>query len=253
VPYVPTTALVVRRDALESVDGFDTHLRVGEDVDLVWRLHDHGWRVRYEPAVAVTHPSRSTWRGWLRQRVAYGSSAAPLAARHGDAATPLAVSPWTGAAAAAVALGHPVVGAAIGAGRSVVVARELPAFGGRQREAAWITAREQAAGARRIGDALRGPWWPLALGIAAVCRRARPAMVAAVVAAAVVPVALDAAALRPRMDPVRFGLLHLADDVAYGTGVWLGCARERSARALLPVCTNRRREQSPRRRFAALR
>src|SRR5262249_5457885 len=44
VPYVPTTALVVRREALVAVDGFDTHLHVGEDVDLVWRLHDRGWR-----------------------------------------------------------------------------------------------------------------------------------------------------------------------------------------------------------------
>ena len=31
--------------------GFDPDLRVGEDVDLVWRLLDEGWRVRYEPSV----------------------------------------------------------------------------------------------------------------------------------------------------------------------------------------------------------
>src|SRR5206468_746740 len=39
VSYVPSTALVVRRDALLRVDGFDESLRYGEDVDLCWRLH----------------------------------------------------------------------------------------------------------------------------------------------------------------------------------------------------------------------
>jgi hypothetical protein len=76
-----------------------------------------------------------------------------------------------------------------------------------------------------------------------VSRRARPAVLAAVV----VPAVLDARARHPRVDPLRFGLLHLADDVAYGTGVWLGCARERSVRALLPVVASGRREQNPRR------
>jgi hypothetical protein len=37
---------------------------------------------------------------------------------------------------------------------------------------------------------------------------------------------------RPDLDPVRFTLAHVADDVCYGAGVWAGCARERT---LLPV------------------
>jgi mycofactocin system glycosyltransferase len=243
VPYVPTTALVVRRRALETVGGFDPALRVGEDVDLVWRLHEHGWRVRYDPRVAVTHPCRSTWSAWLRQRVAYGRSAAALARRHGDAAAPLALSPWTGAAAAAVVSGHLAPAAALGAARVVAVRRRLPEFTERDRTAARIGGRDLASGARRVADALRGPWWPIAIGLAAVSRRARPAVLAAVV----VPAVLDARARHPRVDPLRFGLLHLADDVAYGTGVWLGCARERSVRALLPVVASGRREQNPRR------
>ena len=45
VSYVPTAALLVRRAALDSVTPgggavFDPALRYGEDVDLVWRLHD---------------------------------------------------------------------------------------------------------------------------------------------------------------------------------------------------------------------
>ena len=47
VGYVPTAALLVRRAALETVRPrtgavFDPALRYGEDVDLVWRLHEAG-------------------------------------------------------------------------------------------------------------------------------------------------------------------------------------------------------------------
>ncbi len=46
--YVPSAAMVARREALGA--GFDEALHLGEDVDLVWRLHDAGWQVRYGPA-----------------------------------------------------------------------------------------------------------------------------------------------------------------------------------------------------------
>ena len=48
VAYVPTAALLARRAALVQSAGpdgvFDPSLRRGEDVDLVWRLHEAGWR-----------------------------------------------------------------------------------------------------------------------------------------------------------------------------------------------------------------
>ena len=46
--------------ALREVDGFDPELRLGEDVDLVWRLDAAGWRCRYEPSVSVFHSSQSS-------------------------------------------------------------------------------------------------------------------------------------------------------------------------------------------------
>jgi GT2 family glycosyltransferase len=74
VPYVPSAALIVRTELAH----FDETLRYGEDVDLVWRLLDAGWRVVYEPDVLVAHVSRHR----VRRRFHYGSSAAPLHARH---------------------------------------------------------------------------------------------------------------------------------------------------------------------------
>ena len=68
VPYVPTAAIVVRRAALERA--FDPALRYGEDVDLVWRLHDAGWRVRYDPTVIVEHSEPQSWQRLLARRMA---------------------------------------------------------------------------------------------------------------------------------------------------------------------------------------
>lgn len=55
VSYVPSACLMVRRASFG--DGFDESLRVGEDVDLAWRLHDQGWLVRYDASVIVHHKS----------------------------------------------------------------------------------------------------------------------------------------------------------------------------------------------------
>ena len=50
IPYVPSAALVVRATWRPGPTLFDATLRGGEDVDLVWRLAEAGWDVRYVPA-----------------------------------------------------------------------------------------------------------------------------------------------------------------------------------------------------------
>jgi mycofactocin system glycosyltransferase len=78
VSYVPATVLVVRRTAFDDVGGFDEALRYGEDVDLVWRLIERGWSVRYDPTVSAAHSCDNR----LARRFAYGSSVGPLSQRH---------------------------------------------------------------------------------------------------------------------------------------------------------------------------
>jgi mycofactocin system glycosyltransferase len=114
VAYVPSACLMVRRDAYG--DGFDETLRVGEDVDFVWRLHDQGWLVRYDATVDVVHPARPTWREWWRQRSRYGSSTADLAARHGRRLAPLRADSWTLLAWTSALVGRPSLGARIVSG-----------------------------------------------------------------------------------------------------------------------------------------
>jgi mycofactocin glycosyltransferase len=225
VAYVPTAALVVRRRALEELGGFDETLMVGEDVDFVWRLVAAGWSVRYEPRAIVRHPIRSNWSAWLRQRYRYGTSAAPLARRHGWAVAPAVMSPWTAGAWALVAAGQPLLGA-VTAGCSVAaLSRQVP-----DREAVRLAGLGHLRGGLALARALRRAWAP-AVAILAVTGRRNRAALAAVVA---VPGLVDWVHRRPRLDPARFAALRLADDVAYAGGVWAGCAREGSARALLP-------------------
>ena len=160
VPFVPSTALLVRRTDLVEVDGFDEELRVGEDVDLVWRLAERGRTVRYVPAATVAHGSRTSAGGWLRQRFDYGTSAAPLAVRHGAAVAPLAVNPWTAAAWGLDAVGAPLLGTLVAAGSTAALAPKLHGLAHPWQEAARLAGLGHVYGGRAIADALRRPWWP---------------------------------------------------------------------------------------------
>jgi hypothetical protein len=113
---VPTAALLARRSALADVSRdravFDPALRYGEDVDLIWRLHEAGWRVRYDPVVQVPHHEPASWAGLLARRFRYGTSAGPLAVRHPDAMAPLALQPWPAVTVGGLLARKPVIAGA---------------------------------------------------------------------------------------------------------------------------------------------
>ncbi len=113
VSYVPTAALVVRTQALAGLK-FDNSLPYGEDVDLVWRLVDAGWNVRYDPSVRVQHDEPDGWPALLRRRFRYGTSAGPLARRHPTRLAPLVIRPWPMATVALLAARRPVAATAVG-------------------------------------------------------------------------------------------------------------------------------------------
>ena len=230
VSYVPTAVLLVRRDALLAVGGFDPALHLGEDVDLVWRLAAAGRSVRYEPEVVAHHPSRATAWAALRQRFRYGTSTTPLAERHGRAGAPLGISGWSALAWLAALLGHPGLGGAVAAGTTAALAPKLRGLDHPVAESLHLAGKGHLYAGLAVADALRRPWWPLALVLGWQVRRSRPALLAAVL----VPPLLEWRQDRPALDPARYAALRLLDDVAYGAGVWAGCARGRSVAALLP-------------------
>jgi mycofactocin system glycosyltransferase len=234
VPFVPAAALLVRRQAFEEVGGFDEGMPVGEDVDFVWRLADAGWTVRYEPAVAVVHPVRPDIVAWLRQRYGYGTSAAPLASRHAGAVAPLTVSAWSALTWALAALRRPLAGASVAAATTALLARRLGALEHPAQEAFALAGKGHLAAGRLCADAVRRPWWPLALIVALLWRRARPG----VAAAFLVPPAMEWVQQRPQVGLARWLAARVADDMAYGAGVWAGALRMRSLGALAPDLSN---------------
>jgi mycofactocin system glycosyltransferase len=242
VGHVPATALVARVEAMRAVAGFAEALRVGEDVDLVWRLDQAGWTVRYEPASRVVHRSRSTLRGWLAQREAYGASTGPLAERHPRSIAPLEVPATTVAVWLLAAGGHPVAGSAVALGTAGALSRRLDGLDAPLTTAAALTATAHGRAVAATAAAVTRPWWPLAL-LGLVPRRTRPLVAAALLA----PPLVAWARRRPPLDPVRWTALWLADDVAYGTGVWRGSWRARTVRPLVPILSGvpwRRRQRA---------
>jgi mycofactocin system glycosyltransferase len=231
IAYVPAAALVVRTDAARAIAGFDESLVTGEDVDFVWRLHEAGWRLRYEPAAIVHHRHRVEPGPWLGRRVAYGESAAPLHRRHPGSVPPLAISRWSLAAWLLAGAGAPAAGVVVAATSVGLLAQRLERIQHPVRTAIRIAGLGNLYAGRFVADAMVRPWWPATLAAALVSRRARRAALVA----ATVPALLDWGRERPPLDPVRYVGVRLLDDLAYGLGVWRGALRQRTIGPLVPV------------------
>ncbi|MFD0690593.1 mycofactocin biosynthesis glycosyltransferase MftF [Actinomadura fibrosa] len=233
--FVPTATLLVRVAALDDPP-FDERLRLGEDVDFVWRLGDRGWNVRYEPAARVAHTPRLRPADWARRRHQYGTSAADLARRHPGRLAPARPSAWNLAVLALLARGHPAPAAACAGAAAALLARRLSRLPADWSLAAAIVAQGTVADAAAIGHALRREWWPAGLLALATAPRSRTARAAT--AAMLAPIALEwlreSRGGGPAVDPVRYTVLRLAEDVAYGSGVTAAALRQRSAAPLLP-------------------
>lgn len=243
VSYVPTAALVARRSALSALAAggpvFDPELRVGEDVDLVWRLHAAGFRVRYAPDVTVDHHEPTSWPGLLGRRARYGTSAAPLALRHPKALAPLGLHPWPALTVGALLARRPLLAAAafggsVGGMTRFLRANDVPANGVVR---AMATAVHQTwLGCGRYGTQFAAPLLAALLVPGGRRRWGRRAAVASLLLG---PPLTAWAKRRPELDPVRYTTAAIADDLAYGAGVWAGCLAERTTVPLRPALVRR--------------
>jgi mycofactocin system glycosyltransferase len=320
VSFVPTAAVLARREALASVAAdecaFDETMRVGEDVDLIWRLHEAGWRIRYDPSATVAHREPASWGELLARRYRYGTSAASLAQRHPGDIVHLALQPWPAVTVAALLARRPVLAAAsfgtalattgnrlrqadvpragltratvaatrqtwLGLGRyatqfaaPLLIAAIAAPGGSRRPQPPTGAARASGSPAGRAGGAhlvpglaraSRSPAGPargahLVPGLARASRSpAGPARGAhlilggaralhsssgpagrwtrrvAIASLLVGPPLVAWAEGARTLDPVRFTLGRIADDVAYGAGVWSGCVARRTLSPLRPI------------------
>jgi hypothetical protein len=171
------------------------------------------------------------------------------------------MSPWTAASWALTATGHPALAAAAAGYSAAALAGLLSRRGARRwaraprpadeavgqwertplpvGEAVRLAGIGHLRGGLALARAVRRAWAPAAVLLAVAGRRSRPALAAVAVA----PGLVEWFDRRPRLDPARFAALRLADDLAYAAGVWAGCARQRSVRALLPDLAVRRRSR----------
>ena len=77
--HLPGCNLVLRREALDSIGGFQPQfVTAGDDVDLCWRLLDQGWELAFAPAAFVWHRRRTSIARYLRQQGGYGRAEALL-------------------------------------------------------------------------------------------------------------------------------------------------------------------------------
>lgn len=247
IGYVPTAALLVRRDALESLrGGFDVGMRVGEDVDLIWRLHEHGWRVRYDPSVEVAHQEPATWRALLRRRFDYGTSAGPLAVRHPGAVAPVRLAAWPLVAVVGTVAGPSGVAGVgvIGTAVATVRTRRRAGLKGGCTTATVQTLTQTWLATGRYLLQFAAPGLAAATLLRSIPRRRRAMLIALALAGPVSQWLTD----RPEMRVAPFVAARVADDVAYGSGVWVGALRSRVAAPILPVVVrgrNRRRATEP--------
>lgn len=74
---------VMRRSVLDEVGLFDESIRRGEDWELNLRIRAAGYRVWFDPSLAVTYWPRESWSRLARQFVATGTWRGELVRRYG--------------------------------------------------------------------------------------------------------------------------------------------------------------------------
>lgn len=127
--------------------------------------------------------------------------------------------------------------AAMAAAAARQVAKTLPCPDIQLRDVAGLTAQGLVSAVLQMSSAVCRSYWPIAVVSAVLSKRCRRA----VVAAAVVDAVVDWFGRKAGLDNERqliglpaYILLRRLDDIAYGSGVWIGAVRERSLGALKP-------------------
>ena len=238
IGVLPTCTMVVRCSALEGAP-FDAGLRCGEDVDAVWRLVDAGWSVRYAPDVRVSHSEPVSWRTYMARRFHYGRASGPLAVRHPDRISAVMLRPGPAAAALALPVLSPTAAGVVLGSSALGLPDRLRREGVPESAVSALTAEPVGTAMIGMGRALIRLGFPF-LPLVLVKRAGRGRRLAVLGALAIAPALRDWLSLRPPVDPVRWTLVGLADDVIHGAGMWSGAIRERTVTPLLPRLSGQR-------------
>ena len=235
VSYVPSAVLVARTSTIKNVNGFNESMRVGEDVDLVWRMVESGKWCRYVPSIQCNHAPRDSYAALLRQRFDYGSSAAQLDARHPYSASPFRAHILFTIPAAALLMGYlyfallavfPAIAFVLFSLRRATIPMNTKVL---------IARKGLSSSTTLLARSVTRAWWPFFFMASFVSVRLGAMFTFSVL----VPPAWAILRRKPRYT-LRYLGTHILDNFAYGIGVWAGALRTRKLRCMLPVITVRR-------------
>ena len=229
--YVPTCNVLIRKEVYLRLGGLDEDLRLGEDVDLCWRLKAQGHHLLYVPKGKVRHQHRAHFWPAYRRRFDYGTSEAFLFTQHRRVRKRF---PWkpTGAALAGLLALLLLTGAlellagvaAVWLGHSWQQRRLLQEKIGLALPWCLLlaaTGKEQLAWLYfftlhlqryyLVLFCLLALWWPQTAPLVAVI--------------ILLPVALEYCRRRPRLPFLAYAFFFLAEQIFYQLGVFWGCVK----------------------------
>ena len=73
-PRLATMNLLLKKNVIEEVGGFDENLPAQYDTDLGFRITGKGYKIVYEPSAKCYHFNRTTVRAYFRQQLQYGKT-----------------------------------------------------------------------------------------------------------------------------------------------------------------------------------
>jgi hypothetical protein len=104
--HIPGCNMAFYKWALAEIHGFDPIFRkAGDDVDVCWRLQNHGHKLGFSAAGFVWHYRRSTVKAYLKQQAGYGEAEALLARKHPEFFNLIGGGIWRGRIYSAARLG----------------------------------------------------------------------------------------------------------------------------------------------------
>ena len=234
VAYVPSAVLACNASHLHQLNGFNEELRVGEDVDLIWRAVENQFIVRYAPTTVATHSPRRTVRSMLKQRISYGSSSAVLDERHPRSSAPLRTHLFFFVPVMLLFLGYLVTAAIALIPMFFYFALTLRNTGMSLLQRTRITWWGLVSTTKLTASAIRRVWWPL-FAVASLVTT-RPIITWSF--CVLIPTLFGLTRNKPRQ-PLSYLVVRSLDDMSYGIGVWKGAIKRKNLRCLLPVFTVR--------------
>jgi len=241
--YLATCNLLVRKKALLAVGGFEPRLRVGEDVDLCWRLLEKGGGIYYIPEGVIYHHHRSELVPFLKRRFHYGQSEAMLQSRYLREKRRLFFFPGNGVILFIAILVGILAGVlpalAAGSGlailnlffQSVSKLKSIRSAGCKPgfRQVFLAILRSQWAGIYLAGQQFARYYSIPAILIALPVH---PGLVPFFLAFHALPGIADYIMKKPSLAPGPFIFCHILDNTFYQAGVFSGCLKERNLRPL---------------------